>query len=34
MKLDHLMVTGYKTIATKLPQWLEFLQDNFKLPRL
>jgi hypothetical protein len=28
------VVTGYKTIAAKLPQWLEFLRDNFVLPRL
>lgn len=27
-------VTGYKTIASKLPQWLIFLRDNFVLPRL
>jgi hypothetical protein len=27
-------VTGYKTIAAKLPQWLKFLHDNFVLPRL
>jgi hypothetical protein len=27
-------VTGYKTIAANLPQWLEFLQANFVLPRL
>jgi len=27
-------LTGYKTIAAKLPQWLEFLQDNFMLPKL
>jgi len=27
-------LTGYKTIAAKLPQWLEFLQDNFVLPKL
>ena len=26
--------TGYKTIALKLPQWLQFLHDNFVLPRL
>jgi len=25
--------TGYKTIALKLPQWLQFLHDNFVLPR-
>ena len=27
-------LTGYKTIAAKLPQWLEFLHDNFVLPPL
>ena len=27
-------VTGYKTIASKLPQWLKFLHENFVLPRL
>ena len=27
-------VTGYKTIATQLPEWLEFLRSNFVLPRL
>jgi hypothetical protein len=27
-------VTGYKTIASKLPQWLKFLHENFELPRL
>lgn len=26
--------TGYETIAAKLPEWLEFLRDNFVLPRL
>jgi len=26
--------TGYKTIATKLPDWLEFLRTNFVLPRV
>lgn len=26
--------TGYKTIASKLPEWLEFLQANFVLPSL
>jgi hypothetical protein len=25
-------VTGYKTIAAKLPQWLKFLHENFVLP--
>ena len=27
-------VTGYKTIAAKLPQWLEFLHANFVLPKM
>lgn len=27
-------VTGYQTIASKLPQWIKFLRDNFELPRL
>ena len=27
-------VTGYKTIATQLPKWLEFLQSNFVPPKL
>ena len=27
-------VTGYKTIATQLPEWLEFLRSNFVLPEL
>ncbi len=26
-------VTGYKTIASQLPEWLEFLRTNFELPR-
>jgi hypothetical protein len=26
-------VTGYKTIASQLPEWLEFLRTNFVLPR-
>lgn len=26
--------TGYKTIATELPEWLEFLRSNFMLPKL
>jgi len=26
--------TGYQTIASKLPEWLKFLRDNFVLPRL
>jgi hypothetical protein len=27
-------ITGYKTIAAQLPEWLEFLRTNFVLPRL
>ena len=27
-------VTGYKTIAIQLPEWLEFMRSNFVLPRL
>jgi hypothetical protein len=27
-------VTGYKNIAAKLPQWLEFLHESFVLPKL
>lgn len=27
-------ITGYKTIASKFPQWLEFLHANFVLPRM
>jgi hypothetical protein len=27
-------LTGYKTIAVQLPEWLEFLRSNFVLPRL
>jgi hypothetical protein len=27
-------VTGYKTIATQLPEWLEFLRSNFVPPKL
>ena len=27
-------VTGYKKIATQLPEWLKFLQENFVLPKL
>ena len=27
-------VTGYKSIAAKFPQWLEFLRTNFVLPRI
>jgi hypothetical protein len=27
-------MTGYKTIAARLPQWLEFIHANFILPRI
>ena len=27
-------ITGYKNIASKFPEWLEFLQANFVLPRM
>jgi hypothetical protein len=27
-------VTGYKTIATQFPEWLEFLRSNFVPPKL
>lgn len=27
-------ITGYQTIAAKLPDWLEFIRANFILPRL
>ena len=27
-------VTGYETIASKLPHWLKFIRDNFELPKL
>jgi hypothetical protein len=27
-------LTGYKTIASQLPEWLEFLRSNFVLPRI
>jgi|SRR5580692_11491536 hypothetical protein len=27
-------VTGYKTIASQLPEWLEFLRTNFVLPKI
>jgi hypothetical protein len=26
-------ITGYKTIATQLPEWLEFLRASFTLPK-
>jgi hypothetical protein len=27
-------VTGYKKIASQLPEWLEFLRENFVLPKV
>ena len=33
MAINCFAVTGYKTIATQLPEWLEFLRTNFVLPR-
>ena len=34
MAVSCFAVTGYKTIATRLPEWLEFLRSNFVLPKL
>ena len=34
MAVSCFAVTGYKTIATELPEWLEFLRSNFVLPEL
>jgi hypothetical protein len=34
MAMSCFAVTGYKTIASQLPEWLEFLRTNFVLPRL
>ena len=34
MAVSCFAVTGYKTIATQLPEWLEFLRSNFVLPEL
>ncbi len=34
MAANCFAVTGYKTIAAKLPKWLEFIHANFVLPRL
>jgi hypothetical protein len=34
MAVSCFAVTGYKTIATELPEWLEFLRSNFVLPKL
>ena len=33
MAVSCFAVTGYKTIATQLPEWLEFLRSNFVSPR-
>ena len=33
MAISCFAVTGYKTIATQLPEWLDFLRSNFVLPR-
>jgi hypothetical protein len=33
MAINCFAVTGYKTIATQLPEWLEFLRTNFVSPR-
>lgn len=33
MAVSCFAVTGYKTIATQLPEWLEFLRTNFVSPR-
>ena len=34
MAISCLAMTGYKTIASQLPEWLEFLRSNFVFPRL
>lgn len=34
MAANCFAATGYETIASKLPQWLEFLRANFVLPKL
>ena len=34
MAVSCFAVTGYKTIAARLPEWLEFLRSNFVLPKL
>jgi hypothetical protein len=34
MAVSCFAMTGYKTIATQLPEWLEFLRSNFVLPEL
>ena len=33
MAISCFAITGYKTIATRLPEWLEFLRSNFVPPR-
>ena len=33
MAISCFAVTGYKTIATQLPEWLDFLRSSFVLPR-
>ncbi len=33
MAISCFAVTGYKTIASQLPEWLEFLRTNFALPK-
>jgi hypothetical protein len=33
MAISCFAVTGYKTIATQLPEWLEFLRSNFVPPK-
>ena len=33
MAMSCFAVTGYKTIAGQLPEWLEFLRTNFVLPK-
>jgi hypothetical protein len=34
MAMSCFAMTGYRTIASQLPEWLEFLRSNFVLPRL
>jgi hypothetical protein len=34
MAMGCFALTGYKTIAAQLPEWLEFLRTNFVLPKL
>ncbi len=33
MAVGCFAVTGYKTIATRLPEWLEFLRTSFVPPK-